>query len=1067
MSANALGQPSGGRAGGVYIPPFKLALLKQQQAQEQDGDKNDPANAENQKLSWEALRKSINGLINKVNVSNLKHIVPELFQENLIRGRGLFARAILKAQQASPSFTHIYASLVSVINTKLPENGELILKRVIYGFKRAYKRKDKMVAAALARFIAHLVNHQVAHEIVALQLLTVLLEDPTDDSVEIAVGFVKEVGQRLEELSPQGLHFVFERFRQILHEGDIDKRVQYTVEGLFAVRKGGFKDYPAIPEELDLVEREDQITFELGLDDEVDREELLDVFKVDPNFAENEEMWEQIRREILGDDEEDDEGPGDADADADGAAEGGDEVENGDAEMGMVPAAGVNAVVDLTEQDLVNLRRSIYLTIMSSVSYEECCHKLMKLSIPEGYESELCNMIIECCSNERSYLRFYGLMGQRFCMIHRKFQDAFDQAFLTQYSTIHRLETNKLRNVAKFFAHLLSTDALPWTCFEYIKLNEFDTTSSSRIFIKVMVQDLAEYLGLKVLKERFNDPYMEDIFSGMFPTDNARNTRFSINYFTSIGLGGLTDTLREHLKNAPKLLALQMQAQLLEQQRQQEQLLLRQHGEKDNDTASDSDSSSDSSSSSSSSSTSSTGSSTGNSTGSSSSNSTGSSSSSESDDSDSSESDSSSGSSSASSRSASASVKRGKERRSNRRTERVVLTKCKASPPNERTGRTRRGSEASSSSDRVKNGRGVARLTKRADSASRSPSPVRIRASSPGKQRGSKSPPAGESKRVLIDRRVPSEESAPRRRRSASPASSGSDSGSDAQRVRRRKPAAVVPRAEGAGAESDESSTRTPPASVPPRRSRTNSRDMQLRRRAASPSRSVSAPRGERRRSPPRVARGRSNSASDSDGDKVIHRDGATRRVREGDQRDVRSASRDRCRSRSNERRNSRFRGGADRWADRRPADSRRRPKYVPKERSREEYDRTRSRLSRSPGRQQRRQPSPAPHRRSRSRSGSAPGRAELRRRRSRSDSRSRSGRLVVERTKPKDSTRSRSGSGSDSSSEAAAGARKRPQRPRGGSRTSSRSRSGSKSSTGDRGDRDMRKKQRTRSISP
>lgn len=39
--------------------------------------------------------------------------------------------------------------------------------------------------------------------------------------------------------------------------------------GLFAIRKSGFKDYPAIPKELDLVEREDQITFEIGLDEEV------------------------------------------------------------------------------------------------------------------------------------------------------------------------------------------------------------------------------------------------------------------------------------------------------------------------------------------------------------------------------------------------------------------------------------------------------------------------------------------------------------------------------------------------------------------------------------------------------------------------------------------------------------------------------------------------------------------------------------------------------------------------------------------------------------------------------
>jgi len=53
--------------------------------------------------------------------------------------------------------------LLAVINTKLPEIGELLLKRVIFQFRRAYKRRDKIVATALVRFIAHLVNQQVSY----------------------------------------------------------------------------------------------------------------------------------------------------------------------------------------------------------------------------------------------------------------------------------------------------------------------------------------------------------------------------------------------------------------------------------------------------------------------------------------------------------------------------------------------------------------------------------------------------------------------------------------------------------------------------------------------------------------------------------------------------------------------------------------------------------------------------------------------------------------------------------------------------------------------------------------
>ncbi len=146
-------------------------------------------------------------------------------------------------------------------------------------------------------------------------------------------------------------------------------------------------------------------------------------------------------------------------------------------------------------------------------------------------------------------MRYYGLLGQRFCMVSRIYQDKFEEAFAGQYASCHRLETNKLRNVAKFFAHLLHTDALPWTVFEHMRLTEDDTNPSSRIFIKILCQELAEYMGLGTVRDRFTDAHMQDVFGGLFPKDSLRNTRFAINFFTSIGLGALTDDMRDFLKH--------------------------------------------------------------------------------------------------------------------------------------------------------------------------------------------------------------------------------------------------------------------------------------------------------------------------------------------------------------------------------------------------------------------------------------------------------------------------------------------------------------------------------------
>lgn len=53
---------------------------------------------------------------------------------------------------------------------------------------------------------------------------------------------------------------------------------------------------------------------------------------------------------------------------------------------------------------------------------------------------------------------------------------------------------------------------------------------------------------------------MKDSFDSIFPKDHPKNTRFAINFFTSIGLGGITESLREHLKNMPRM--------IMEQQKQ-------------------------------------------------------------------------------------------------------------------------------------------------------------------------------------------------------------------------------------------------------------------------------------------------------------------------------------------------------------------------------------------------------------------------------------------------------------------------------------------------------------------
>jgi pre-mRNA-splicing factor CWC22 len=240
--------------------------------------------------------------------------------------------------------------------------------------------------------------------LIALQILVLLLERPTDDSIEIAVGFTREVGAFLSENSPKANATVFERFRAVLNEGNISHRVQYMVEVLMQVRKDKYKDNPILPEGLDLVEEEEQITHEIQLEEDLKVEEGLsmfpircmrirrhglraDIFKFDPKYLENEEKYKAIKADILGEGSDDESGSEGDNEDEEDEEEGTFGVLIPDLFIKYVPAVPeMEGIQDRTETNLVNLRRVIYLTIMNALNYEEAVHKLLKVQLNEGEE---------------------------------------------------------------------------------------------------------------------------------------------------------------------------------------------------------------------------------------------------------------------------------------------------------------------------------------------------------------------------------------------------------------------------------------------------------------------------------------------------------------------------------------------------------------------------------------------------------------------------------------------------------------------------------------------------------
>lgn len=521
-----------------YVPPHKLNefyLSLQSETNKQNEDY--------QKIMWNLTKKSINGIINKLNFSNITEIAYELFNENLFRAKGLLANSIIKSQIYCPLYSNVFCSLISIINSKFPDIVRIIINRYIKLFQNEYRKKNVLLLDSILRLFAHMINQSIISSIMIYEIYTLFMNDKTDSSIELLCSFLIECGVKLEEET--FCSEIYENLRCILHEKKMSKLSLYSIETLFLNRRNNNFRNRNEEYNLNLINEEDIITHKISIFEDIPcsinggigTEDDIDLFKYDENFEENEKKWDEIKLELLGCN--------------DNYEEKKSLLEKEIFELEDYEKDNNLKIIDLTETEIINLRKTIYLTITSSLDFQECCHKLLKMNFREGEEFEIVNMIIECCIQERNYERFYGLLTERLCSLNNIYKNTLEKCFELFYIKIHKYETIKIKHLACLFSHLLYTKSISWIVMTCIRLTEETTTSSGRIFIKDIFLELSRLYGVEkfsniILNNKSIFPYITGIF---IKEESQKETRFCINFFTFIGLGPLTEDMRKYLEN--------------------------------------------------------------------------------------------------------------------------------------------------------------------------------------------------------------------------------------------------------------------------------------------------------------------------------------------------------------------------------------------------------------------------------------------------------------------------------------------------------------------------------------
>ncbi|KAI5960112.1 CWC22 [Candida pseudojiufengensis] len=535
-----------------------------------------------QKENWKNLSKSINKLIHDFWIFNVKTTIFRLWKLNIVRGRGLLVRSIMKKQLQKPKETYLYSALISKINSHIPKIGKLIINRLVLQFKSGYITNNYKLCLSSVTFIGYLTLNEVVSHVLVLQIIQLLLEKPTNSSINLSIELLKITGEFLIENSNAATVMILNRYRDLLQEDEnLDNKTKTAIKNILRQGQSNFRSNP--PDIINIVDNWDKETHLIDISADLKSRDYLNLYTFDEKFKIHEKEYKELRRDILEEENDDtttsgsDSDSSDSDSDSSESEEKNQIIQSKPqhdeenqilrSEPEPVPESVPEPVVsDLSQSELLKFQKEVYLTIMSSMSSDEAVFKLLKLKFKESnLNSEdskiLSDMIIKCCSQEKTYSKYYGIIGEKLCFKNRKWENNFIELFKDYYNKIENFETNQLRNLGKFFGHLFSCKALNLgNSWNEIKITEQDTNPVKRILLKFIFQEMVEEMSINDLKKMvLLDKNLKPFINGVFPVVNIKledieNVRFSINFFTAIGLGVLTEEMRDVLTGLEEML---------------------------------------------------------------------------------------------------------------------------------------------------------------------------------------------------------------------------------------------------------------------------------------------------------------------------------------------------------------------------------------------------------------------------------------------------------------------------------------------------------------------------------
>ena len=481
------------------------------------------------------LRRQLQGLLNRLSEANLLSIVADVEKLYRLHPRQHVSNTLIDilmgllsdSTSMQDTFIILHAGFIAALYRILgSEFGSQVIVRIDQDVKTSHQSSLDVAVTGkrvinLISLLAELYNFQVIGSGLIYDYIRVCLKDLSETNVESLLKIIRVAGQQLRQDDPSALkEIVVQLHASIsrLGEKELSVRTKFMIDTINNLKNNRVKTRVATSS----IASEHTVRMKKILGSMNQRSikavEPLRFVLEDLHQSEKKGRWSLIGASFAG--------PSQHDLPSDDLKQDVQDDED-DNDRSMYDTAGDLALLAKEQRMNTDVRRSIFVAIMSASDCDDAHVRIVKLRLKRSQELEIPKVLIHCAGAEKAYNPFYTLLARRTCS-NRKLKMAFQFSLWDLFKQMGekngdedsldddednkidgQLELKTIVNLAKMSGTLIAWGCLSLAILKNLNLAYLRT--KSRIFVEVLLITLILQSQSPKEGER-NEAALVDIF---------------------------------------------------------------------------------------------------------------------------------------------------------------------------------------------------------------------------------------------------------------------------------------------------------------------------------------------------------------------------------------------------------------------------------------------------------------------------------------------------------------------------------------------------------------------------